>query len=115
MNPGSLALGAALSISALLLAYVENKVLLLKSRIRGWVLVVLVATAGALVYTYLTSLGELSYLVENRYGPVEVAAYGGLLYIGASLPYSSVILFSLVYLIYDTLNSLRREEILQPT
>ncbi|MCX8185411.1 MAG: hypothetical protein RMI56_02660 [Sulfolobales archaeon] len=109
-NPGSLALGVAFSVSALLVAYVENKVLLLKTRIGCRGTVVLIITVGTLLYTFVVSLPALSYVVENHYGIVEIAAYSGLLYVGASLPYSSIILFALVYLIYDTLHLLQSEE-----
>lgn len=109
--PSSLATGVVLSLVSLVAVYVESKLLVLRDRLGIPGVVVVVAIFVVLFFTYSRSLPAIGDLMrEQLYGTIELISYGGLLYIGASLPYSSAILFGLVYFIYDLLRSVRLKE-----
>ncbi|MEM2006842.1 MAG: hypothetical protein QW154_04340 [Sulfolobales archaeon] len=115
-SPTSLVMGVALSLVSILMMYVESKLLVLRTGIGKTGVVVVTAVLATLLYTYTVSIPAVSnFMKEGLYGIIELIAYSGLLYIGASLPYSSIILFGLVYLIYDLLRSVRPKEVVQPT
>ncbi len=113
-NPGSLALGVTLSAASILMVYVESKLLVLRRGIGATGIAVLTVVSAALVYSLSASQPALEELVGGRaYEPLEVVTYGGLLYVAASLPYSSVVLFGMVYLVYDLLRSVRSDKLPQ--
>ncbi|MEM0284771.1 MAG: hypothetical protein QW741_02640 [Sulfolobales archaeon] len=115
-SPSSLVTGVALSLVSILMMYLESKLLILRTAVGKAGVVVVAAVFATLLYTYRASIPAVSsFMEEDLYGIIELIAYSGLLYIGASLPYSSVILFGLVYLVYDLLRSIRPKEVVQPT
>lgn len=115
-DPSSLALGVVLSVASLLMVYVEGKMLLMKRGIGKAGAAVVAIVSATLLYTYGISIPNLeAFMEEEPYGVIELTAYCGLLYIGASLPYSSAILFGLIYIVYDLLRSIRLKEVVQPS
>ncbi len=114
-SPGSLLLGVTLSAFSILMVYVESKLFVLRSGIGVAGAAVLAAVSAVLVYALGASQPALEELSrEWASSPLELVTYGGLLYVAASLPYSSMILFGMVYLAYDLLRSVRPEELFEP-
>ncbi|MEM1623418.1 MAG: hypothetical protein QW543_04705 [Sulfolobales archaeon] len=114
-SPSSLVMGVVLSLASILMMYVESKLIVLRTEMGKAGVAAVVAVFATLLYTCGESIPTVGkFMKEGLYGTVELIAYGGLLYVGASLPYSSVILFGLVYLVYDLLRSIRPKEVVQP-
>lgn len=109
-----LALGVVLSVVALLVVYIEEKIAVLKCGLGMADILAVSATAVALALTFTEASSSLGgYLEGFTWDPQEFATLSGLLYIGATLPISSLIPLALTYLVYSTLRSIRTEELFQ--
>lgn len=113
-GPDSLTLGVVLSAVSLIMVYVEGKMLVLKAGVGRVGAAVVAIVLVVLLLTYSSSTRALEGVMEESlYGSIELVAYSGLVYVGASLPHSSAILFGLVYMVYDLLRSARPKEAIQ--
>lgn len=109
-----LALGAVILVISLLVLYVEVKVFILKSELGKADFLAISVTAVALVITFYEALDSLGGFLEGfTWSPQELVTLSGLLYIGGTLPLSTLILFVLTYLVYGILRSMHAKELPQ--
>ena len=110
-EPASVVLGSVLTVLALLLVYAGSMALVLRRGVNAPRCLLLLAIAALALYT----LAEATSAPRQppggpAYVGIELVAYGGLLYIGSALPYSAIVVLSLVFLTCDLLRPPAPEE-----